>query len=140
MNDSIFRNSKAALIFAGVVGVSAVALVGSPEDKGVVNKAVDLMGQPRDTIATEPDAAAVTPTVVETQPKSKSRWAKPNWGNNPTSTFDGNGFENVPVLSQGAPTASTSSPPQPSSKAGTSSPPPVVAHNKGTPIPGDDGD
>lgn len=140
MDNSIFRNSKAALIFAGAVVVSAVVLIGSPEEKGVVNKAVDLVGQPRETVAAEPNAAAMTPTVVETQSKSKSRWVKPNWDNNPPSPFGENSLEDPPVPGQVAPTASASNTPKISRKANTPGPPLVVADNKGTPIPGNDGD
>lgn len=39
----VFRNSKVALLFAGMTLFSAVSMIGTPEDKGALTEAVDLV-------------------------------------------------------------------------------------------------
>lgn len=58
MYKSVFQNSKAALAFAGLTVFSAVSLVGSSEDSGIVGKAADFIGAQRANIASEAQAFA----------------------------------------------------------------------------------
>lgn len=58
MYKSVFQNSEAALAFAGLTVFSAVSLVGSSEDSGIVGKAADFIGAQRANIASEAQAFA----------------------------------------------------------------------------------
>jgi hypothetical protein len=56
MYKHVFRNSKVALLFAGMTLFSAVSMIGTPEDKGALTEAVDLVESSRQ--AAERDAQA----------------------------------------------------------------------------------
>ena len=58
MYKSVFQNSKAALAFAGLTVFSAVSLVGTSEDSGIVGTAADIIGAQRANIASEAQAFA----------------------------------------------------------------------------------
>jgi hypothetical protein len=58
MYKSVFQNSKAALAFAGLTVFSAVSLVGTSEDSGIVGTAADMIGAQRANIASEAQAFA----------------------------------------------------------------------------------
>lgn len=47
MYKTVFQNSKAALAFAAMTLFGAMAMVGTPEDSGVVVKAADILGAER---------------------------------------------------------------------------------------------
>lgn len=141
MYKALFSNSKAALLFAGFTVVSAVMLIGSPEEKGVVNKAVDMVGQPSEPITEGPTgfSAKQTDTGTKEQPKSvwsKSSWKQSGWDENPTSSPDNSKSVAFPTADPAAPATSASGPP----KARIPGPQPVEADLVGIPVPGDDGD
>jgi cytoskeletal protein RodZ len=140
MYKELFRNSKAALLFAGMTVLSAVVLIGSPEDKGVVNKAVDLVGQPSETVTEEAPVSTETLTVVETPSETKSRWAEPNWDENPTSLSEGSGPDAPPAPNPTAPAVSVSGAPTAEPRARMPGKQPVVPDFEGTVVPGNDGD
>ncbi len=58
MYKSVFQNSKAALAFAGLTLFSAVSLVGTSDDSGIIGKASDVIGAQRANIASEAQAFA----------------------------------------------------------------------------------
>ena len=58
MYKQVFQNSKVALLFAGMTLFSAVSMIGTPEDSGVVPKAVDLVEAQRGSFASEARAYA----------------------------------------------------------------------------------
>jgi hypothetical protein len=58
MYKSVFQNSKAALAFAGLTVFSAVSLVGTSDDSGIVGTAADMIGAQRANIASEAQAFA----------------------------------------------------------------------------------
>lgn len=49
----VFQNSKVALLFAGMTLFSAVSLIGTPEDSGVLPQAVDLVEAQRSSFAND---------------------------------------------------------------------------------------
>ncbi len=53
MSRTLFENSKAALAFAAMTIIGAVAMVGTLETSGVLGVAVDQLGAERETIASE---------------------------------------------------------------------------------------
>jgi hypothetical protein len=135
MYNVVFRNSKAAMVFAAMTVVSAVVMIGSPEDEGVVNKAVDLIGQQRETAAAEPSNFAEPQSVTEAPRKSK-----PRWGDSPPTVFDDYNSESIPEPSDAAPVAQVGAPAKASPQVRIAGPQPVVADNPGTPVLGNDGD
>lgn len=58
MYKSVFQNSKAALAFAGLTVFSAVSLVGTSDESGIVGTAADIIGAQRANIASEAQAFA----------------------------------------------------------------------------------
>lgn len=58
MYKQVFQNSKVALLFAGITLFSAVSMVGTPDDSGVLTKAVDLAESQRGAFARDPQASA----------------------------------------------------------------------------------
>ncbi len=58
MYKSVFKNSKAALAFAALTVFSAVSIVGTSDDSGIVGKAVDIIGAQRANIASDAQAFA----------------------------------------------------------------------------------
>lgn len=53
MSRTLFENSKAALVFAGMTIVGALAMVGTEDSSGVLDKTVDRFGQQREAIVEE---------------------------------------------------------------------------------------
>lgn len=58
MYKSVFQNSKAALAFAGLTLFSAVSLVGTSEDSGIVGTATGMISAQRASIANDAQAFA----------------------------------------------------------------------------------
>ena len=58
MYKSVFQNSKAALAFAGLTLFSAVSLVGTSEDSGIVGTATGIISAQRASIANDAQAFA----------------------------------------------------------------------------------
>jgi hypothetical protein len=58
MYKQVFQNSKVALLFAGMTLISAVSMVGTPDDSGVLTKAVDLVESQSGAFARDPQASA----------------------------------------------------------------------------------
>ena len=58
MYKQVFQNSKVALLFAGMTLFSAVSMVGTPEDSGVLTKAVDLVESQRGAFASNGQSSA----------------------------------------------------------------------------------
>lgn len=58
MYKSVFQNSKAALAFAGLTVFSAVSLVGTSDESGIVGTAAEFIGAQRANIASEAQAFA----------------------------------------------------------------------------------
>ncbi|NCP12838.1 MAG: hypothetical protein GW858_01590 [Sphingomonadales bacterium] len=58
MYKTVFQNSKAALAFAAMTLFGAMAMVGTPEDSGVVVKAADILGAERAKFANDAQAFA----------------------------------------------------------------------------------
>ncbi|PLK22905.1 hypothetical protein C0V72_12295 [Porphyrobacter sp. TH134] len=53
MYKQVFQNSKVALLFAGMTLFSAVSLIGTPEDSGVLTQAADLVEAQRESFASD---------------------------------------------------------------------------------------
>ena len=125
MYKSVFQNSKAALVFAGMTIFGAVAIVGSPDDKGVLNKAVDRFSDERETIVEDARQFAETHSVGDALPAPDAGWGSNN-----------------EVFGEYAPgNAGGSAAPAPVAKGPTGSvaaiipgPQPVVADNEGIPV------
>lgn len=58
MYKSVFQSSKMALLFAGLTLVSAVSMVGTPDNNGVVTEAVDRIESGRTAFANDARAYA----------------------------------------------------------------------------------
>lgn len=58
MYKTVFQNSKVALLFAGMTLFSAVSMVGTQEESGLLGKAVDRFGAERDAMASGAQAFA----------------------------------------------------------------------------------
>jgi len=72
MYKQVFQNSKVALLFAGMTLFSAVSMVGTSEDSGVVTKAVDLVEAQRGSFASEAQAYAEEQSVGDAPPADPS--------------------------------------------------------------------
>jgi hypothetical protein len=138
MYKAMFQNSKAALLFAAVIIVSAIVMVGSPEDKGMLNKAVDRFGEQPEAVAEAPQEYT-EPPVVESEKPAIDPAA--GWGSSKASPFgdyngdaaaEGDFYEAAP---QPAATAPKSAP-----QARIPGPQPVIADSEGIPVPGLDDD
>ncbi len=66
MYKAVFQNSKVALLFAGMTLFSAVSMVGTKEDSGVLTKAVDRFGAERGAIASDAQAFAESQSEGDT--------------------------------------------------------------------------
>lgn len=132
MYKSVFQNSRSALAFAGMTIIGAVMMVGSPEDGGVLDKAVKRLS---DT----PEAVAGDEREFAEAPREDKQNAEPGagWGGSP-SVFDENhpdepspenGSRTVPEPARASPR-----PPQ----ALVPGRLPVIADNVGIPVPGPD--
>jgi hypothetical protein len=135
MYKAVFQNSKAALIFAAMTIVSAVVMVGSPEDKGVVNKAVDLIGEQRETVVKDAKAYAESQSVADAPSDPDT-----GWGSSRSSVFgDYNSEETVESdFYAPAPAPGQADQPKAQPQARKPGPQPVVADNEGIPVPGPD--
>jgi hypothetical protein len=74
MYKSVFQNSKAALAFAGLTVFSAVSIVGTSEDSGIVGKAADFIGAQRANIASEAQAFAEGQSHGDKPGKADAGW------------------------------------------------------------------
>ncbi len=84
MYKTLFQNSKAALLFAGMTILGAVMMVGSPEDEGVLDKAVDRFGKERETIVEDAQEFAETQSVPDKVMDPDAGWGsspQPDFGN-----------------------------------------------------------
>jgi hypothetical protein len=133
MYKAVFQNSKIALLFAGMTIIGAVSMVGSSEDEGILNKAVDRFGQEREAIADDAREFAEAQSVPD-----KVSDPAAGWGSSEPSVFSD--------YQPGDATASngSTSNPQPSRiKPGRQpgafvpGPQPVVSDNVSLPAPGD---
>jgi hypothetical protein len=74
MYKSVFQNSKTALVFAGLTVFSAVSLVGTSEDSGVVSKAADIIGAQRANMASDAQAYAEGQSQGDKPGKGDGGW------------------------------------------------------------------
>ena len=124
MYKTVFQNSKAALLFAGLTIIGAVSMVGSPEDKGVLDRAVDIFAAQRETVSNDAQVYAETQSVPDTPAASPGE----GWGGGAS------------VFGEFAPGDSAVGPAVPASGGNQTAlipgPQPVVADNVGIPVPG----
>jgi hypothetical protein len=135
MYKAVFQNSKAALIFAAMTVVSAVVMVGSPEDKGVLNEAADRFGEQRENVVEEAKAFAESQSVADVPSDPEA-----GWGSSRKSVFgDYNSEESIETdFYAPAPAPGQSTKPAGQPAARIPGPQPVVADNEGIPVPGTD--
>lgn len=79
MYKAMFKNSKLALVFAVMTVLSAVSMVGTPEEDGVLGSAVDTFGAKRDHIADQAEAFAEERSVGD-EPDDASGNPDAGWG------------------------------------------------------------
>lgn len=133
MYKTLFQNSKAALLFAGMTILGAVMMVGSPEDEGVLDKAVDRFGKERETFVEDAQEFAESQSVPDKVIDPDAGWGsspQPDIGYDQSEDSEPDDFY-APVPLPGA-----------TRKAGTfkeiPGPQPVVGDNVGIPVPGPD--
>ncbi len=80
MYKAVFQNSKAALIFAGLTIFGAVAMVGSSEEKGMVNRVADLVASQRQMIAADAEQFAESQSVADAPSANADGDADAGWG------------------------------------------------------------
>lgn len=102
MYKAMFQNSKIALGFAAMTIVSAVSMVGTSEDGGMLTKAVEIVEAQRDDVADDAQAFAQSRSTGDTPAKSAA-----GWGNNGA------------VFGEYAPTAAGATPGQAQAPAAT---------------------
>lgn len=133
MYKTVFQNSKGALVFAGLTIVGAVSMVGSPDNGGVLNTAVERFGKERETIVEDTQAFAETQSVPDKVVDPEAGWGsspQPDIGNYQSETSETDDFY-APVPVPGAP-------PKARTFKEIPGPQPVVADNVGIPVPGPD--
>ena len=75
MYKSVFQNSKIALLFAGMTIISAVSMVGTPEDEGVLDRTTKMFAAERNSFATDAQAYAEMQSVGDApSPDSDAGW------------------------------------------------------------------
>jgi hypothetical protein len=121
MYKSVFQNSKAALVFAGMTIFGAVAMVGSPDDKGVLNKAVDRFSDEREMIVEDARQFAETHSVGDVPPAPDAGWGS---SDQVFGEYASGNTTSAPVAK--GPTGSVA--------AIIPGPQPVVADNEGIPV------
>ncbi|PKP86055.1 MAG: hypothetical protein CVT77_19600 [Alphaproteobacteria bacterium HGW-Alphaproteobacteria-16] len=134
MYKTVFQNSRAALIFAGMTILGAVAMVGSPEDQGVLDKVTDRFSQEREAIVEQARDYAETQSVGDVagnpmiDPAAGWGSSRPVFGEYATGETEA-----------GSVTAVNPSPVNVTKKKNASGvirgPQPVVADYEGTPVP-----
>ena len=134
MYKTLFQNSKAALLFAGMTILGAVMMVGSPEDEGVLDKAVDRFGKERETFVEGAQEFAETQSVPDKVMDPDAGWGRspqPDIGNYaPEDSEPDDFYAPVPVPGRAPPKATTF--------REIPGPQPVMGDNVGTPVPGPD--
>lgn len=133
MYKSLFQNSKTALLFAGVIVVSAVVMVGTPEDEGVLDKAVDRFGHEREAIVEEAQEFAESQSVPDEVMDPDAGWG---------SSARSETVDHLPEDSEPEDFYTPLPAPDAAPKARTfkeiPGPQPVVGDNVGIPVPGPD--
>ena len=133
MSRTLFENSKAALAFAGVTIFGAVIMIGSPDNEGVLDKAVDRFAEKRE------DSSETAAEIVETR-SAPTTISDPDagWGSSQPVRFPGS----RPEEPLPEPIVEDSPPPRPSGNSQTldmiPGPQPVIADSVGIPVPGPD--
>jgi len=133
MYKTLFQNSKAALLFAGMIIVGAVTMVGTPDDEGVLDKAVDRFGEERETIVEDAREFAESQSVADEVMDPDA-----GWGSSAGSEFGDYQSEDSPPDDFYAPPPSPSEPPKHQTFREIRGPQPVVSDNVGIPVPGPD--
>jgi hypothetical protein len=139
MYKTVFQNSKAALIFAGMTIFGAVVMIGSPEDKGVVTGAVDLIDDQRTTIVSEAESFAQSQSVPDAPSYSTAKPEDEIGSSFGDFTPEGTATNN-PHQWEGYPSTPTPTTPPAAPQVYKPGRQPVVADNQGTPVPGKDND
>ncbi|UYV16177.1 hypothetical protein [Porphyrobacter sp. ULC335] len=80
MYKAVFQNSKYALIFAVLTLISAVSMVGTSEDGGVVGKVTSLVEARRDQIASNAQAYAESQSEGDQPPAAEASAAPSVFG------------------------------------------------------------
>lgn len=137
MYKAVFQNSKAALLFAGMTIFGAVSMIGSPEDKGVLNKAVERFGDERETFAENAQAFAESQSFGDAPSNPEA-----GWGSSKSSVF---GDYDPDAAAESdfyapAPTPGSAKTPKVATPARKPGPQPVIADSEGIPVPGPDDD
>jgi hypothetical protein len=131
MYKTLFQNSKAAMLFAAATVVGAVVMIGSPEDKGVLNKAVDEFGEQRETFVEGAQAFAESQSVADEPIDPEAGWGSSNepvFGEYSAAETDLPGFYDPP------PQPGSSSKAQSQPTARIPGPQPVIADSEGIPL------
>lgn len=85
MYKSVFQSSKMALLFAGVTLVSAVSMVGTPDDNGLVTEAVDRLETGRAAVASDAQAFADANSQGDASPAPPSVFGDFNGAGDPSA-------------------------------------------------------
>lgn len=133
MYKTVFQNSKAALIFAGMTIFGAVMMVGSPEDQGMLNKVTDRFSQEREAIVEQARDYAEAQSVGDVAGNREIDPAA-GWGSSRPVFGE---YASAEAITGG--TNATDPMPQRTSKKPTSGtipgPQPVVSDYEGIPVP-----
>jgi hypothetical protein len=131
MYKTLFQNSKAAMLFAVVTVVGAVVMVGSPEDKGVLNKAVDEFGEQRESFVEGAQTFAESQSVADEPIDPEA-----GWGSSKSSVFGeySPAETELPGFYDPPPQPGNSSTPKPQPTARIPGPQPVIADSEGIPL------
>jgi hypothetical protein len=133
MYKTLFQNSKAAMFFAAATVIGAVVMIGSPEDKGVLNKAVDEFSEQRETFVEGAQAFAESQSVADEPIDPEAGWGSssaPVFGEYSPAETELPGFYDPPPQ----PAGSSSSKAQSQPTARIPGPQPVIADSEGIPL------
>ncbi len=135
MYKTVFQNSKAALVFAGITIFGAVIMVGSPEDEGALTKTINRFSQQRETFVEDTRAFAEAQSVPDTVNDPSAGWGS----SSPTvfGSYDAEAGQTSSGTANNGVAAYRSQDGQ--SDAILPGPQPVIADNVGIPVPRDDG-
>ena len=135
MYKTLFQNSKAALLFAVMTVISAVVMIGSPEDKGMLDKAVERFGEQRESFAEGAQTFAESQSVADEPIDPEAGWGSskaPVFGNYNSEENKESGFYDAPPPPSG--NGNNSNTPKPQPTARIPGPQPVVADSEGIPL------
>jgi hypothetical protein len=113
MSRTLFENSKAALAFAALTIVGAVAMVGTPQDDGMLPKIADRFGKKSDSAQAAPTPASEAPPAAAPEKGPVEGWYDPPktvFGDYKGTDPDAAAAPSVPAQGQPAPFNSAAAP------------------------------